>query len=181
MVNESDLNACCFEISDAFGRAGSVGPSYTQILHWFRGFLLTCGCRILSAALLWSAVAAGYNWILFWFGFVRGEEGGDYRFFFFRVFFFWVDECVFFSGGDLLWGCASRGRIWLDLFVITVCLSVCRDKLLKWNNTRKEKETISYIKYINEWISRYVSFTTKIDNQLTDCLGEIIYVVRLQS
>lgn len=35
-----------------------------------------------------------------WFGFVGIEEGGDY-WFFFSVYFF-VDGCVFLSGGDLL-------------------------------------------------------------------------------
>lgn len=34
VVNESDLNACCFETSDAFGRAGSVGPLPLALLKF---------------------------------------------------------------------------------------------------------------------------------------------------
>lgn len=42
------------------------------------------------------------------FGFVGIEEGGDYCFF--SSLFLWMDVFLF-SGGDLLLGCASRGRI----------------------------------------------------------------------
>lgn len=47
-----------------------------------------------------------------WFGFVGREEGGGRGiivFFFSSLFILWMDV-LFFSGGDLLWGCASRGR-----------------------------------------------------------------------
>lgn len=44
-----------------------------------------------------------------WFGFVRREEGGDYCFFFFRVFFGgWM--CLFFLGVICFEGAHLEGR-----------------------------------------------------------------------
>lgn len=54
------------------------------------------------------------------------------------------------------------------LFILSLCLSVVISYWKK-SNIRKEKETISYIKYMNEYLpGRYLSFIAEIDNRLTN-------------